>query len=187
MFSVALQHVCADRNNPVSIFYLIQFYYTIHVNYNFMWNTQILVYLRDFVQYFQVNFLYFSSIGSSIYLAIFFVVFAVVLILTVSIAATVYVLNQGKKKSSTFLSYAVKFISLNALLETTVLTIPFFNIFIGTIYCTNTSPIAQSGQCYSGMNFLPLGLGLLGLILFLGLLTMFSTLFIELKYLFILD
>ena len=86
--------------------------------------------------------MFFSSINPNIFLAIFYIVFGLKLLLMMMVVVAAYLLNQKNKKNSTFLSYTIKFLSIKALLITTVLTIPFFNIFIGTIYCTNSSPIA---------------------------------------------
>ena len=63
----------------------------------------------------------------------------------------------------------------------TILTIPFFNILITTIYCSSDSMITQNMNCYQGIYFLHLSIAILGLILVFFLSWLFTILYIDLN------
>ena len=152
-----------------------------HPNLSFLFNTAWLDYFRQIIQYFQVNSILNQGFAN-IFLIILYLVFSVQFIMLILVIIITYNLAQSKKKTSTSLTYILKIFSLYGLLLNTVLTIPFFNIFIATIYCDNNSPFSQGLGCYTGIYFLHIAIALVGLVLFLIFLLMFGLLYVELKY-----
>ena len=88
---------------------------------------------------------------------------------------------NSKRKSSTFLTYSLKIFSLYALLLNTIITIPFFNIFLATLYCQKDSPVHPNTSCYSGLYFLHIASAIIGMILMLIFCFMFTLLYIDLN------
>lgn len=95
-----------------------------------------------------------------------------------------YKIVTSRRKSSTFLTYILKVFSLYGLLMNTIITVPFFNIFIATLYCNESAPFSQGLDCYQGIDFLHIAISIIGLILFLVFLLLFGLLYVELKYIF---
>jgi len=71
--------------------------------------------------------------------------------------------------------------SVYALLLTTILAIPFFNIFIAIIYCNSKSDIDQNITCYKGIYFLHFGAAILGLVIYLIFVFCFTFLYIDIN------
>lgn len=92
-----------------------------------------------------------------------------------------YKIINNQKKNSTFLTYSVKILSTFAILLNTILTIPFFNIIIVSIYCKSGSPINKNVTCYSGIQFLHLTIGIISSIFMIFFSMLFITLFIDLN------
>ena len=93
----------------------------------------------------------------------------------------VYSIVRYKKKTSTFLTYSLKIFSLYALLLNTILTIPFFEIFIGTIFCNSDDNIHANMVCYSGLYFLHLTIAIFGMIFLISFTLMFTLLYIDIN------
>lgn len=74
-----------------------------------------------------------------------------------------------------------KIMSIYALLLTTILAIPFFNIFIAIIFCSSKSDIDQHITCYKGIYFLHLGAAIVGLIIYLIFVFGFTFLYVDLN------
>ena len=87
----------------------------------------------------------------------------------------------NKKKTSTFVTYSVKFLSLYAVLLQTILTIPFAEVFFAAFYCQNDDNIHGGTTCYSGIYFLYLAIGIIGFILFIGLQILYSLLYADIN------
>lgn len=86
-----------------------------------------------------------------------------------------------QKKSSTLTTYALKVLSLFVLLLNTVLTIPFVDMFLVTIYCDDADFIGGERVCYSGIYWLHFTFSLFGLILLLIMLPLSNLLYIDLN------
>lgn len=146
----------------------------------FLFTTPWLGYFREIIQYFQVNYIL-NTGGVSVFLAILYLVFTIQIIMLLLIVLITYNIVQTKRKSSTFLTYILKIFSLYGLLLNTVVTIPFMNIFIATIYCNNNAPFSQGLGCYVGIDFLHIAIAVIGMILFIIYMLMFGLLYVELK------
>jgi len=90
-------------------------------------------------------------------------------------------ISSPEKKASTILTYALKAVSFFAILITTVLTIPFINIFIATFYCSQDDPIHGDMDCYSGLYLLHFVMAIIGTALLLVYLLMFLPFFIDIN------
>ena len=93
----------------------------------------------------------------------------------------IYFIVRNKKKASTFLTYALKILSLYGLLLNTILTIPFFQIFIATLYCNTNDDIHANMVCYSELYFLHLTIAILGMIFLISFTFIFTLLYIDLN------
>jgi len=100
------------------------------------------------------------------------------LILTV---ITAYKTIKSQRKSSTFLTYGIKLLSTYGLLLNTITTIPFFNIFISTLYCKDGDLIHQNILCYDGMYFLHMVIAIFGSIFLIFFAILFTILYIDLN------
>lgn len=90
-------------------------------------------------------------------------------------------ISLSSRKSSTFLTYGIKLLSSYGLLLNTIITIPFFNIFIAAIYCQDESQISKNLGCYSGIYFLHLAIALVGLLIQIVFSILFTVLYIDLN------
>ena len=89
--------------------------------------------------------------------------------------------NNKIKKSSSFISYSYKVLSLFALFCNTILTIPFFDSFFAVIFCHSDSILHKSLNCYSGIYFLHLSFAIIGLLILCFFTIIFSLLYIDLN------
>ena len=93
----------------------------------------------------------------------------------------IYYRIKYNNKKSTLISYALKIFGLYALLLNTVLTIPFFQIFLATIYCDSADQIHIDMVCYSGIYFLHLIVACIGILLLVAFTLLFTLLYIDLN------
>jgi hypothetical protein len=114
-------------------------------------------------------------------MVLLYVTVGIEVIITLMIILISRSLNSSSKKPSTLLNYCLKFVSLFAVLLTTVLTIPFIEIFTASFYCHEQDPVHGDLECYKGIYFLHLTVAIIGAILFLGLLLLFLPFYIELN------
>jgi len=90
-------------------------------------------------------------------------------------------INRSRKKTSTILTYSIKIFSFFALLMNTILTIPFFSIFLSALICFDDDKIHGNTSCYSGIYFLHFVFGLVGLLIQIFFALLFNLLFIDLN------
>ena len=93
----------------------------------------------------------------------------------------IYYRIKYNNKKSTLINYALKIFGLYALLLNTVLTIPFFQIFLATIYCDPADEIHVDMVCYSGIYFLHLIVACIGILLLVAFTLLFTLLYIDLN------
>lgn len=112
---------------------------------------------------------------------ILFVVFGIqVFVILAKLLITCQIL-RNKKKTSTFTTYSIKFLSLYAVLVQTILTIPFAEVFYTSFYCQDGDSIHGTTECYSGLYFLYLAIGIIGFILYLTLIILYSLLYADIN------
>jgi hypothetical protein len=146
----------------------------------FLWHTDVLTYIRDAVQYFQLNYVI-NNGDSNVNVIILYIVFGLMLFVLLLVAGVIYKISTSKKTTSTFLTYSIKILSLFALLLTSIATLPFYNIFISFIYCNSNNPASAAFTCYSGIYFLHLIIAVVGIILLTAYSLMFTMLYIDLN------
>ena len=92
-----------------------------------------------------------------------------------------YKIVRNQRKSSTFLTYSIKLFSTFGLLLNTIIIIPFFNIIIATLYCKSDSQITINLDCYSGIYFVHLVIGIFTAIFLIFFFLLFTLLYIDLN------
>lgn len=155
-------------------------WYSVHSNYAFLWNSPSGAVFQDAIKYLQFDaFLHLSTSGAfftaALYAAFGLQVFVVLLFLGLLLSRA----TKLKKKGSTFLTYTLKVLGLYMVVNNTILGIPFLNVFYSALYCQDDDKIHDSITCYSGIYWLHLAIGVIGLVLFLGVTLLVQTLFIE--------
>lgn len=145
-----------------------------------IWQTPILEGYRSFVKFFQVNFLlYGASKGTFLFILYFIFVFNILnLLLMIVLMERVF---DPLKKSSTLQTYGVKFLSIYALLITTVLPLSVFNSYLATIICNQTSPYSVFTTCYSIEHIIHLTVAIIGLISFIIIALLYCYLYIDMN------
>jgi hypothetical protein len=108
---------------------------------NFIYNTVWLDYFRTIIEYFQVNSIL-NNGGMNVFLIILYLAFSVQIIMLLLLIIITYKIVTSKRKSSTFLTYILKVFSLYGLLMNTIITVPFFNVFVATLYCNDSAPFS---------------------------------------------
>ncbi|EAR83935.1 PAS domain S-box protein (macronuclear) [Tetrahymena thermophila SB210] len=155
-------------------------YYSINPTFGYLWSSGITNVLQQALKYFQFNGSI-QNIDQSIFLTILYIVF---IIQVIGIVLFIYQLlraSQKNKKSSTFSSYVTKLLSIYGILINTIAFIPFFNIFIQTLYCSTSIQTGQNLNCYNGIYFVHFSLAVLGMILLLLFTVLFLRLYIDLN------
>lgn len=118
---------------------------------------------------------------STIFLAIMYIVLIVQFLVAILLIISLVKSSQKDRKSSTFSAYCVKLLSFYGIILNTIGLIPFFNIFISTIYCTSSNETGLNLSCYSGIYFLHFILAIFGMILLLLFTLLFLRLYIDLN------
>lgn len=155
-------------------------YYSIHPNLNFLWDTKSIDYLRVVIQYFQINSILENG-NSSVVLTILYFVFSLNILVIIMIITISCKMSAAQKNKSTFLTYGIKILSGYGLLLNTIATIPFYNIYLATIYCKQDSPVTKEFTCNQGVYILHLLVSIFGIIFQLVLSLLFTTLYIDLN------
>lgn len=94
---------------------------------------------------------------------------------------TIFRLVRSNKKTSTVLAYSLKFLSIYGILLNTILAFPFYNIFIGALYCNSSDKIHGTLTCYSGQYWGHFAVGLIGIFVLLFTSFLFNILYIDLN------
>lgn len=156
------------------------FWFAIHSNFDFLWTADFGDWVRSAVKYFQVDAALRDG-SSSIFLILFYVFFAIQMImLLLAIVTTIY-LARSKRKTSTVLTYSLKVLSVYGLLINHVLALPAFQLFINAIICNEEDNLHGDLECYQGLYFLHLTLGIIGFLTFFSVSILFTLLFVELN------
>jgi len=102
------------------------------------------------------------------------------IMLLLGIVTTIY-LARSKRKTSTVLTYSLKVLSVYGLLINHVLALPAFQLFITAIICNQEDNLHGDLECYQGIYFLHLTLGIIGFLTFFSVSILFSMLLVELN------
>lgn len=154
----------------------VQFvYYSIHPSLSFYFENRYLSIIRGIIQYFQFNYLL-STSTSSLYLILLYLSFSIQFLILVMVVIILFLFIRHKKKSAGVVLILFKILGLYCLLMTTVLTLPFFNIFIVAFRCNQSLSIFQDISCYQGFHFMHLVISGFGLF-FWGLISMVLLMF----------
>lgn len=89
--------------------------------------------------------------------------------------------DNPNKRNSTLLTYSVKIVSLFGMLITTVFVIPFFNIFVATFYCNDDDNVHGEMECYSGIYIVHFAMAVIGTMMFVAYLVIFTPFFTDLN------
>lgn len=117
----------------------------------------------------------------SIFVVCLYLVFGIQMLMLLTAVATTYKLTRSKKKTSTIVTYSLKALSGYSLLMTTFFALPIFNVYFGTIICYDDDFIHGNLECYSGIYFLHLVIGIIGLVLHLVVMFYLNYLYIDLN------
>lgn len=137
--------------------------------------------MRTVIEYFQVNALI-DAEGSSVFLTILYITTIIEVIMLLLIITVTYKVVQNRKNTSTLFLYTVKFCSIFFVCLNSILSLPFFNIFVATLYCNDKAPFSQGFTCYEGLYFLHISISLIGLLIYFFFITIFGYLLVDLKY-----
>jgi len=157
------------------------FWYTIHSQFDFLWTADFADWIRKAVKYFQVDAALRESTSSSIFLALFYIFFAMQLIMLLLAIVTAIYLAKSKRKTSTVLTYSLKVLSVYGLLINHVLALPAFQLFINAMICNDDDNLHGGIQCYEGIYFFHLVMGIIGFITFFSVSILFCLLYNELN------
>lgn len=81
-------------------------YYSIAKNITFLWNTSFLDYIRQVVQYFQVNSIL-NDGTESVFLTILYIVFSIVFLMFIFFLISACLVLDSHRKTSTMLTYII--------------------------------------------------------------------------------
>jgi PAS domain S-box-containing protein len=157
------------------------FWYTVHSQFDFLWTADFADWVRKAVKYFQVDAALRESTSSSIFLILFYVFFAMQLIMLLLAVVTAIYLAKSKRKTSTVLTYSLKVLSVYGLLINHVLALPAFQLFINAMICNDADDLHGGIQCYQGIYFFHLVMGIIGFITFFSVSILFCLLYNELN------
>lgn len=117
----------------------------------------------------------------SIYLILLYSVFSIQVVMAFLACGITYKILDSKRKPSTLLTYALKIFSLYAILINTILTLPFFDILLNTLYCTPSDLVHQNMSCYTGIYYLHLACGVVAFAIMLVFALLFNYLYTDLN------
>lgn len=157
------------------------FWYTVHSQFDFLWTADFADWVRKAVKYFQVDAALRESTSSGIFLILFYVFFAMQLIMLLLAVVTAIYLAKSKRKTSTVLTYSLKVLSVYGLLINHVLALPAFQLFINAMICNDDDNLHGGIQCYQGIYFFHLVMGIIGFITFFSVSILFCLLYNELN------
>lgn len=157
-------------------------WYSVHTNFDFLWYSPSGDVFHNAIKYLQFDaFLHLSQSGK-FFKAALYIAFGLQIMAILIFAALVFsIAVKSKKKASTLVTYTLKLFGLYVLLCNTILGIPFFNAFFSALHCKPHDIIHDSMTCYSGIYWLHLTIGIIGLIMYLGIDFLFQALFVELN------
>ena len=156
-------------------------YYSIHPRMDgFLWSTSVLSGIRSAIQYFQFQKVIDDG-NTSITLALLYVTFGIMILVLLLMIGVMFMISREKKSTSTLLTYAIKILSLFAIILTTIGTVPFLNAFVAILYCVSSASASVNFQCYQGIYFLHVALSVIGLILLIIYSIVFNMLYIDLN------
>ncbi|CAD8205602.1 unnamed protein product [Paramecium octaurelia] len=140
-------------------------YYPIHPVIDFLWDNQGLNYFRIILRYFQYNYL--IDQGVTIFIILLYISFGVMVIIGVIFFTSQYQLSQLKyqEQQPGMLIFTFKLLSLLLIILNTVLALPFYNIFLATIYCRSDSAAGADIGCYEGIHILHMIAAIIGIVL----------------------
>ena len=150
-------------------------YYSIHPSLSFYFENRYLSIIRGIIQYFQFNYLL-SNSSSSLYLILLYLSMSIQILILIMVGIILFLFILHKKKSAGIVLILFKIIGLYCLLMTTVLNLPFFNIFIVAFKCDQKLSIFEDISCYQGFHYLHLVVSGFGLF-FWGLISMMLLMF----------
>ncbi|CAK86810.1 unnamed protein product (macronuclear) [Paramecium tetraurelia] len=140
-------------------------YYPIHPVIDFLWDGQGLNYFRIILRYFQFNYL--IDQGVTIFIILLYISFGVMVIIGLIFFISQYSLSQLKyqEQQSGLLVFSFKLLSLLLIILNTILALPFYNIFLATIYCRSDSAAGADLGCYQGIHILHMIVAIIGIVL----------------------
>jgi hypothetical protein len=119
--------------------------------------------------------------SKNFFIVCLYVVFGIQIIILFMGLFTTMRLVRNHKKTSTILAYSLKILSVYGLLLNTVFALPFYNIFIATLFCSTDDNIHGSLVCFEGAYFAHLVVAIVGLIILLFTSVLFNMLYIDLN------
>jgi len=102
------------------------------------------------------------------------------IMLLLAVVTAIY-LAKSKRKTSTVLTYSLKVLSVYGLLINHVLALPAFQLFINAMICNDDDNLHGGIQCYQGIYFFHLVMGIIGFITFFSVSILFCLLYNELN------
>lgn len=149
-------------------------YFSIHPKLDFYDDNQYFTFIRGIIQYFQLNSIL-SSASSNIYLILLYLAISIETLIIVFAVIILFLIVKYKKKTVGIVNFLFKIMSFYAILITTILNLPFFNIFIMAFKCDNELSIYEEITCFQGAHFIHIIFSVYGLILwiFFSLLLLF--------------
>ena len=113
------------------------------------------------------------------FIALLYVVFGIEILAVMLLLLSTFGSKRNKKKQSAIISYFIKISSIYALLLVTIATIPFYEIFFVTLCCRDGDHVHGSIVCYSGIYWVHLAIGILGLIILIIMTILLVLLFVD--------
>jgi hypothetical protein len=152
-------------------------YFSIHPRFNhFLWTIPLYHYLQTFAQYFQFNSLL-ELRSLTVSYALLYTCLSIQLLMGIVFGVACYFSNKrAVRASSAMASYSIKILSGFAILVSTILPLPFFNVFLDVIYCQPHHP-----ACYAGASLAHLVMAVIGLFTLLVYCLLFCFLFADLN------
>lgn len=80
------------------------------------------------------------------------------------------------------LNFSFKLLSLLLIILNTILALPFYNIFLATIYCRSDSAAGADLGCYAGIHILHMIVAIIGIVLLVFFHFSTTLLYFDLKY-----
>lgn len=113
------------------------------------------------------------------FVALLYVVFGIELLAVLMFLLSMFGSRRNKKQQSAFATYFIKISSIFALLLVTIGIIPFYEIFFVALYCREDDNVHGSLGCYSGIYWLHLAVGIVGLVILILMTLLLIFLFVD--------